>query len=119
MNTVVRLFTSCTVPPRLREAKRSFKAMAHGGPSHNSAAPIRTQCSAGIAVGSSTATTKLVDWPVVESTPARALVLYSGHSYTPLFPAFAAAPPLCGVLVGRKCKTGSGSVCCCGRESVS
>ena len=33
-----------------------------------------------LSVGMSTATTKLDEAPVVESTPARVAVLYSGHS---------------------------------------
>ena len=31
--------------------------------------------------GSSTISTKLVEWPVVDRMPRRSLVLYTGHSY--------------------------------------
>ena len=61
----------------------------------------------GSVVGSSRATTKLVDAPVVESVPARADVLYSGHSYM-------ASSRTCPT-VGSKWMAGSGSIICLGR----
>ncbi len=40
--------------------------------------PRETQWALGCVEGSSMAMTKLVEWPVVESTPRRADVLYTG-----------------------------------------
>jgi len=48
------------------------------------AVPRRIQCSSGRDVGSQIAMTKLVEWPVVDSTPFRSLVLYTGHVYVSL-----------------------------------
>lgn len=51
---------------------------------HSIAVPRRIQCSGGCNVGSQIAMTKLVEWPVVDSTPLRSLVLYTGHVYVSL-----------------------------------
>ena len=39
------------------------------------AVPRLIQCACGLLLGTSMAITKLVEWPVVESTPKRAIVL--------------------------------------------
>ena len=43
---------------------------------------IQCFCVAASAIGSRTNMTKFVEWPVVESTPWRTDVLYTGHMYT-------------------------------------
>ena len=47
---------------------------------HNIAHPLRIQWSWLATVGMGSATTKLVEWPVVDRVPARMDVLYSGQS---------------------------------------
>lgn len=51
---------------------------------HSMAVPRRIQCSGGCNDGSQIAMTKLVEWPVVDSTPFRSVVLYTGHVYVSL-----------------------------------
>ena len=46
------------------------------------AVPLRTQYSGGFSVGRYTATTKLVDIPVVDKVPFRTEVLYTGQAYS-------------------------------------
>lgn len=43
------------------------------------ATPLRTQCSESTLVFTPMNMTKLVEWPVVESTPRLVEVLYRGH----------------------------------------
>mmetsp|Transcript_29039 Transcript_29039/g.94635 ORF Transcript_29039/g.94635 Transcript_29039/m.94635 type:complete len:282 (-) Transcript_29039:1853-2698(-) len=68
--------THCTnwhAHPRTRFGTQSSRL-------HSMAAPRRIQCRGGTLDGSSTAITKLVEMPVVDSAPARVDVLYTGHT---------------------------------------
>lgn len=73
----------------LIEVSRTFSFIKRSSPCysdswHSIAVPRRIQCSGGCDVGSQIAMTKLVEWPVVDSTPFRSLVLYTGHVYVSL-----------------------------------
>lgn len=49
------------------------------------ATPLLIQCASGLSDGSCMYMTKLVLWPVVESTPRLAVVLYTGQAYEAFF----------------------------------